>query len=126
MSKVRDDGYIENPSGARRSDRTGKGRYDLISPFGLHELALVCEEGALHKGERNWEKGFEMSRCLDSASRHINQYRMGMRDERHLAQACWNLFAAIHFEKMIRLGKIDEKFNDLPNYIDDLPKLPQQ
>jgi hypothetical protein len=114
--KVKDDGFIENETGARRSDRTGKGRYDLISPIALHELALVYAEGAEHKGDRNWEKGFEISRCLDSASRHINQYRMGMRDERHLAQACWNLFAAIHFTDQISKGKIDEKYNDVPDY----------
>lgn len=117
MSKVRDDGFIENDNGARRSDRSGKGRYDLISPLALHELALVYEEGAAHKGDRNWEKGFEVSRAIDSACRHINQYRMGMRDERHLAQAVWNLFAAIHFTKLVESSKLPEEIDDLPRYV---------
>lgn len=89
--------FYEN--GVKRSDRTGKGRYDLISPFALERLAKVYERGAISKGPRNWEAGFEWSRCLDSACRHINQYRMGHRDEDHIVQAIWNLFALVHFEE---------------------------
>ena len=85
-------------SGAKRSDRTGKGRYDLISPHGLKRLAIRYEEGCEQKGERNWEKGFPVSRCIDSAMRHLSQFMAGNREEDHLAAVAWQMFAAMHFE----------------------------
>jgi hypothetical protein len=98
-------------TGAKRDNREGKGRYDLISPIMLERLAKVYERGAIQKGDRNWEKGFPVSRALDSACRHINQYRQGLRDEDHLAQAIWNLAAAIHFEVL------NPEQMDIPVYI---------
>jgi hypothetical protein len=115
--KVREEKLIQFKTGAKRSVRTGKGRYDLISPIALRRLSKVYEQGAEQKGDRNWEKGFEMSRSIDSALRHINQYREGFRDEDHIAQACWNLFACIHFEEQIEKGRLSKNFNDLPKYI---------
>ena len=110
-------------SGAKRSKSKGKGRYDLITPIGLRRLAGVYERGAEHKGDRNWEKGFPMSRCLDSAIRHINQYKEGMRDEEHLGQSAWNLFAAMHFEEMIERGLLPKELDDLPRYIKERKKV---
>ena len=115
-TKVQDEPLTDFPSGAKRSDATGKGRYDLISPYGLRELALVYEEGAKQKGDRNWENGFPMSRALDSALRHIEQYKAGCRDERHLGQAAWQLFAVIHFRELLKVGALDDSVDDLPNY----------
>ena len=103
-------------SGAKRDNATGKGAYELISPLALRRLALVYERGATQKGARNWEAGFPMSRGMQSAIRHIFQYLGGMRDEDHVAQACWNLFTVIHFEEMIEKGLLPGKLNDLPNY----------
>lgn len=62
-------------------------------------------------GDRNWEKGIPTSRLVDSAMRHINQFREGLRDEDHIAQAIWNLACIIHFEELKR-----EDLNDVPNY----------
>lgn len=104
-------------SGASRDNPEGKGAYELISPLALKRLALVYERGAKQKGDRNWEKGFPMSRCIQSALRHIEQYLEGLRDEDHLAAASWNLFAAIHFEEQIKRGNLPENLNDLPNYV---------
>lgn len=109
--ETKDEPIHEYGNGARRSVSTGKGRFDLISPLALRRLAQVYERGASQKGDRNWENGFPFSRALDSAIRHINQYREGYRDEDHLAQAAWNLFAALHFEE------VKPEFNDLPVYI---------
>lgn len=103
-------------TGAKRDNPEGKGMYELISPLALKRLALVYERGAKQKGARNWENGFPMSRCLQSAIRHTYQYLEGMRDEDHLAQAIWNLMAAIHFEEMIKRGRLPKELNDLPNY----------
>lgn len=115
--KVKSEKLITYPSGAKRSDRTGKGRFDLISPIMLRRLALVYEQGATQKGERNWEGGFPISRAIDSALRHINQYREGLRDEDHLAQAIWQLTCIIHFEEQIKRGRLPKELDDLPKYI---------
>lgn len=106
----------EFESGATRDNNENKGKFVLISPVALKRLAEVYERGAKNHGERNWEKGFPIGRALDSAIRHIYQYLAGLRDEDHLAQAAWNLFAAIHFEEMIERGLLPKNLDDLPNY----------
>ena len=98
-------------SGAVRDVREGKGRYDLITPFALRRLALIMEKGAKKYDARNWEKGMEFSSLIDSAERHIEQFKAGLEDEDHLAQACFNLFAIIHFQE---LGRDD--LDDMPLY----------
>lgn len=103
-------------SGAKRDNPAGKGAYELISPFALKRLAQVYERGAIQKGARNWENGFPMSRAIQSALRHINQHLEGLKDEDHLAQACWNLFACMHFEEAIKKGILTKELNDLPDY----------
>jgi len=86
-------------TGAVREPATGKGRYDLISVYALHRIAIHYEKGASKYDDRNWEKGIPASRCISSALRHTLQYLAGCNDEDHLAAACWNLMAIMHFEK---------------------------
>jgi len=102
-------------SGAVRDVRSGKGRFDLITPIALKRLASVYERGSLKYSDRNWEKGMPLCRYLDSALRHLFQYLEGMRDEDHLAQAVWNVFSMIHVEEMIKRGKLPKELN-LPNF----------
>ena len=110
--ELKDSGKREEfKSGAVRDTREGKGRFDLISPFFLKRLADVMEKGAVKYTARNWEKGMEFSRLLDSALRHINQFIQGLQDEDHLAQASFNLMAVIHFQDTKR-----KALNDLPDY----------
>ena len=97
----------EYKGGGTRDARAGKGRYDLITPFMLKRLAGVYERGAVNHGDRNWEKGIPFSRLIDSAMRHMNQYREGLRDEDHIAQAIWNLACVIHFEELGRKDLVD-------------------
>lgn len=99
-------------NGAMREPSTGKGRFDLISPFGLQRIARWYELGSLKYAERNWEKGIPFSRCMDSAMRHLNKYMMGMTDEDHLAAAAWNVIAMMHYEET---GQ-NEELDDLPHY----------
>jgi hypothetical protein len=95
-------------TGAVRDPSSGKGRYDLISPYATFRLALHYEAGAKKYEDRNWEKGFLASRCFDSAKRHLDKWLMGKTDEDHLAAAAWNVFAIMHFEsqkpEMIDVG----------------------
>ena len=111
--ELKDSGKREDfKSGAVRDSREGKGRYDLVTPFGLKRLAIIMEKGAIKYEDRNWEKGMEFSRLLDSAERHLEQFKMGLTDEDHLAQAAFNVFAIIHFQE---LGRTD--LDDLPKYM---------
>lgn len=103
-------------SGAKRDSRAGKGRFDLISPFALKEIAQVYEAGAKEYGDRNWEKGMPLSRVLDSALRHICQVFEGKDDENHIAHAGWNILAFIHIRELIKRGILPESLDDLPNY----------
>jgi hypothetical protein len=104
-------------TGATRDKSGGKGRYDLITPIGLKRLAGVYERGAVNHGDRNWEKGLPMSRCVESAIRHIYQFIEGMRDEDHLGQAAWNLFAAMHVEEMVKRGLLPKELDNLPSFV---------
>ena len=97
---------------AIREPSSGKGRYDLITPFGLDRLAKWYELGSSKYADRNWEKGMPFSRYLDSARRHLNKFVMGMEDEDHLAAACWNIMAIMHHQEL----KQDE-LDDLPHYL---------
>ncbi len=110
---IQDSGAMEEfVTGAVRDIREGKGRFDLISPFALSRLAKWYEEGAKKYSERNWEKGMDFSRYLDSAFRHLTKFLMGMEDEDHLAAAAWNIFAIMHHQEL-------EEFHldDLPHYL---------
>ena len=85
-------------TGAIREPATHKGRYDLLSPIALSRVAIHYENGAIKYDDRNWEKGIPASRCMSSALRHLFQYLLGMDNEDHLAAACWNVMAIMHFE----------------------------
>lgn len=97
---------------AIREPSDGKGRFDLVTPFGLMRLAKWYELGSKKYADRNWEKGMPFSRYIDSALRHINKYKMGLEDEDHLAAAAWNILAIIHHEE---LGQFD--LDDMPHYM---------
>lgn len=120
---TKDSGQREtHSSGAVRDVRTGKGRYDLITPLALKRLAGVYERGAIKYGDHNWTKGMPISRYLDSAIRHIFNYLEGLRDEDHLAHGCWNLMAAMHEEEAINRGLHPKEFNDVPSYMPKVDK----
>lgn len=107
----------EYATGAVREPPTGKGRFDLITPIGLRRLAVIYELGGVKYPDRNWEQGIPMSRLLDSAIRHLNQYKEGHRDEDHLAQAAWNCFAAMHVETMVERQGLPDDLMDVPSYL---------
>lgn len=110
---TKDDGQrVVMPTGALRSDSTGKGRYDLISPHAMRRLAQVYERGGIQKGDKNWELGFPCSRAASSAIRHCYQWLEGLRDEDHLAQAMWNIACVIHFEEEILLSRLPSELLD--------------
>jgi hypothetical protein len=118
FTEVKDSGKREEfTTGSRRDTRTGKGRYDLISPIFEARLARHLENGAVKYGDRNWEKGQPLSRYADSAKRHINKFLEGHRDEDHLAAAAWNIHAMIHTEEMVKRGNLPAELNDLVSFL---------
>lgn len=114
----------EQYGGATRDRTPGKGRYDLISPIFLRDLAVLLEHGAekytlrdehgkvTRTGVRNWERGYSLPLCIDSAERHLNQLKMGLDDEDHALQAAWNLMAFIHVRHLIREGLLPDSLAD--------------
>jgi len=116
-------------SGKRRTFKTGairdrgdlKPRPDLISPHAQMREGMIMTLGAQKYATRNWEKGMPISECIASAQRHIEKYKRGDIDEDHLAQARWNLGAALHFEEEIKAGRLPPELNDMPRYA--TPKL---
>ena len=101
-------------SGMVRDTRTGKGRWDLIPTEGLARLAGLYERGATKYGPRNWEKGSDLSRYMDSMIRHAFQASAGMTDEDHLAAVAWNALAIMDHQAKIARGELAESLNDLP------------
>ena len=104
----------EFETGSVRDTRIGKGRFDLIAPYSLTRLAQHYENGAVKYGDRNWERGQNLSRYLDSAMRHLVKYIGGSREEDHLAAVAWNVFSYIQTEQWIKEGKLPKELNDVP------------
>ncbi|MBO5037696.1 MAG: hypothetical protein J6D42_11540 [Clostridia bacterium] len=96
---------------AIREPSSGKGRYDLISPFATRRLAKWMELGANKYSDRNWEKGMPFSRYVDSAKRHLDKFVMGMEDEDHLAAVVFNVFAIMHHQELSQ-----NELDDMPHY----------
>lgn len=94
---IKDSGdRTEFETGAKRDMHAGKERMDLLPWYGIMEVSKHCEEGALKYGEHNVDKGIPLHSLLDSASRHLAKYMVGMDDEDHLRAACWNLLWALN------------------------------
>lgn len=94
---IKDSGdRTEFETGAKRDMHAGKGRMDLLPWHGIMEVSKHCEEGAMKYGEHNVDKGIPLHSLLDSASRHLAKYMVGMDDEDHLRAACWNLLWALN------------------------------
>lgn len=106
----------EFSTGAVRDTSEGKGRYDLLPPRAVREVARHFEAGAKKYAERNWEKGIPLARFLDSGIRHAFAALQGDDDENHAAAAAWNLLCFLETRARIRDGY-------LPAELDNLPKL---
>jgi hypothetical protein len=118
---LKDSGERETfDTGAVREPNLDRGRYDLITPIGLRALAIHYERGAKKYSDRNWEKGLPLSRHLNSAMRHLQDYLEGDRSEDHLSACAWNTFCIVHDLEMIRRGTLPKELNDLPSYKEDV------
>ena len=106
---IKDSGdRTEFETGAKRDMHAGKGRMDLLPWYGIMEVSKHCEEGALKYGEHNVDKGIPLHSLLDSASRNLAKYMVGMDDEDHLRAACWNLLWALN--QRVTHPELDDRF----------------
>lgn len=111
---IKDSGdRTEFETGAKRDMHAGKGRMDLLPWYGIMEVSKHCEEGALKYGEHNVDKGIPLHSLLDSASRHLAKYMVGMDDEDHLRAACWNLLWALN--QRVTHPELDDRFSTKRN-----------
>ena len=119
FDNIKDSGERQEFStGSKRDTRKGKGRFDLITPWGLRRLALHYEGGADKYGDYNWELGQPIMRYLDSAERHINDLKIALRTgeitEDHAAAVCWNMLSYIHMEEGLANGYYGKDLDDRP------------
>lgn len=99
---------------AMREPTDGKGRPDLITPFGLTRLSKWYELGSKKYSDRNWERGMPFSRYTASAFRHLIAWMKGDMSEDHLSACVWNLMAIMHHQE---LG--ETQWDDMPKYEDN-------
>ena len=101
---------IEYSWWAKRENKSGKVRYDLIPLPELKRLAELYTRWAEIYWARNWEKwDLEYAEnCKQSAFRHFFQYMNGESDEDHFSAILWNLFT-IEALKRINKNKCQEE-----------------
>ena len=85
---------------------TGKYRFSLLPQDSLIDVAKVGTMGAQKYGDDNWKmgNGLEWRRLLDAHYRHLHAFVEGESTDSesqlpHLAHACWNLLALLHYQK---------------------------
>lgn len=114
MDTLPDSGVRESFStGSVRDSREKKGRFDLIPPRAQKRLALMYEMGAVKYGEGNFLLGQNFSRMLDSALRHLNQFKEGDQSQDHLASSVFNIMGIMEFQERISEGTLPESLDDM-------------
>jgi 5'(3')-deoxyribonucleotidase len=92
---------------------TGKPRMELLSFLVLMEVAKVMTNGAVKYADHNWRKGFNWTRPIGAALRHISKWLMGEDFDSewnlpHLAHAiCCLMFTLEH--QLLEMG-IDDRW----------------
>jgi hypothetical protein len=101
-------------TGGLREPSSGRGAYELLPPGPIERLAKHYENGAKKYASRNWEKGIETGRIMQSLLRHAFKYLGGSRDEDHLAAVAWNAFALMHHEDALLVKQLPRELDTLP------------
>lgn len=108
-------------TGAVRGSQKGKLRFDLLSPIAQERLVLVLTDGANRYGDRNWEKGIPLMRCVASLQRHLHSFLLGEQDEDHLGHLLANAHFLADLEFRIGDGQLPASLDDRPKYDRDRP-----
>lgn len=103
----------EYGTGAKKQHAEGKGMPVLFPGDAYLEVCKHFEDGAVHYGGRNWEKGIPLSSYIDSLERHIAQEKMGLTDESHDRAIAWNAICYLATKLRIKAGILPQELNDL-------------
>jgi len=109
-------------SGAIR-DGGKKPMLQLISPHALMRLGewlrFACQDRHPKPyPPRNWEQGLPFSDTVGAMERHIQKFKMGLRDEDHIAAILFGGMVLAHQEHEIAAGRMDPALDDMPHYED--------
>ncbi len=99
-------------TGAKRSDATGRGRFDLIPYEAMLSLARRYEMGVPLYGEHNWLKGQPLSRILSSLRRHAMQINYDFSED-HVGAVLWNAAAFVTIAERVRAGILPKELDDI-------------
>lgn len=112
------------PSGAVRSDDTGRSRPDWVSPQALDELGKHLAENSNDFGATNYLKGIPVEECLASLMRHYCEYQK-TKEFKDLRSMTFNGIAALHTACLIKDGDYKEIYpkTELVNQGDYLKEL---
>jgi len=106
---------IDNMTGKKND--TGKIRWELLSVDAMEEISKVLTFGAEKYEDNNWRKGFDWSRLIGAAYRHLSAWHNGQDTDpetglSHLAHlGCCVMFLLEH-EKQ-KLGR-DDRYRPQP------------
>lgn len=103
-------------TGATRSDATGRGRFDLIPYEAMLALARRYELGAVHFGDRNWERGQPLSRLLSSMRRHAHQVGYDYSED-HIGAVLWNAAAFVTMVARMEAGILPKELDDIGYFL---------
>jgi len=103
----------EYNTGAKKQYAEGKGMPVLFPGDAYLEVCKHFEDGAIHYGGRNWEKGIPLSSYIDSLERHIAQEKMGLTDESHDRALAWNAICYLATKLRIKAGILPQELDDL-------------
>lgn len=110
LSEVR---VVDPNSGGEKGTKLG--RFDLVPPEALWELAEHYGKGCNKYSPRNWEKGYAWSLSFSALMRHLYQWVMGEKYDKetgthHLIAVAWHAFALFTFD-LRGLGTDDVTIN---------------
>lgn len=100
-------------SGAKRQAAAGKGTPVLFPGDAYLDVCKHFEDGAVHYGGRNWEKGLPLSSYINSLERHIAQEKMGLTDESHDRAIAWNAICYLATKLRIAAGLLPKELDNL-------------
>lgn len=98
------------PTGAIRSDNTGRERFDFISPLALKELAQFLSTTENAFAQVNYFLGIPEEACVESALRHINDFRINGEKEEAVA-LLFNAVALVHTIALKERGEYKEIYH---------------
>lgn len=97
------------PSGAIRSDNTGRERFDWISPLALKALAEYLSTTENSFAQVNYFKGIPEDACVESVLRHINDFQIN-RHKKEAVALLFNAVALVHTICLRERGEYKEAY----------------